>query len=377
MQPKELIEIEKIFGKTAQAGSYTLIQKCPICSGQYTFRFNGTKDLWECPDCKTHGTWEILIEMLSRHDGWQKVLAGRENPKPPTGLVLLSEWWSEKADNRVLTGFECLDRMIGGFESGMLTVITGKRGEGKSTFTSQLSANAAFYKVPVFFYTGELSVRLFRHWMYSQIAGASHLESYTEETGETRYRPSKYADEKISQWLGKNMILYDNSIVKSSEKNSIMERMKKARIYYGCGIYVIDNIMSAKNSISNERDYYRAQGNFVNELVDFAQENDSHIILVAHPRKSALGEEEDLNDNVSGSSDITNRASNVIRIVKLDEEKALKEGFDSVVHVTKNREYGSVGKLRFNFNRYTKRFEPLNGKYVADYGWEKEFTENA
>lgn len=369
MQSAELMEVEKIFGKTITVDGLTLIKKCPVCSGQYTFRFSGTKDVWNCAECQALGSWETLIEMLSRHDGWQKVLANRDKPKPPQGLVLLSEWFSDREENRILTGFECLDKMIGGFEDGMLTVLTGKRGEGKSTFASQIAANAVDYDVPVFFYSGELNVRLFRHWIYSQIAGVENLVPYTEKTGETRYHVRHDIDKKISDWLGKKIVMYDNTIVHSSEKNAIMERMQKAYTYFGCGIYFIDNVMSAKNAISNERDFYRAQGNFVNELVDFAQEHTAHVVLVAHPRKSQMGEEEDLNDNIAGSSDITNRASNVIRITKLDDDKAMREGYDSVVNVTKNREFGNTGKLRFNFNKQTKRFEPVTGKYIRKYGW--------
>jgi twinkle protein len=369
MQQKELDEIEKIFGKTVQAGYKTLIPKCPLCSEPYSFAFSGTIEVWNCPVCNNSGNWQTLVDMLSKVDGWRNVLLNKDNPKPPEGLVLLSQWHNDHVAKRILSGFECLDRMIGGFEDSMLTVLTGKRGEGKSTFASQLALNAIQNNVPVFFYSGELNVAMFRRWFYSQACGERFLLPYKDDTGETRYKVELVADARISKWLGNKLVIYDNTIVKASERNSILERMRQAKNMFKCGLFIIDNLMTAKYAIENERNYFRAQSNFVGELVDFAQETQTHIMLVAHPRKGEM-DGEDLNDNVAGSSDVTNRASNVIRISKQSDQAVLKDGFDSTIQVTKNREYGKIGKLKFNFNKMTKRFEPVEMNSIKKYGWE-------
>ena len=74
---------------------------------------------------------------------------------------------------------------------------------------------------------------------------------------------------ELKEWLGLKMILYDNTIVKSSERNTILERFAKAHDYYGCELFFVDNLMTARYAIDSDRDYYRAQSNFVGQLVDF------------------------------------------------------------------------------------------------------------
>jgi twinkle protein len=370
MVTSELIQVEKIFGKTVIAGGYALIKTCPICRGDYTFRFLGTKDLWECKDCGNSGSWEDLESTLADKRKMLSAYRGEMQKSVPDGLILLSEWENEVSENRVMSGFECLDRMIGGFGSGHLTVMTGKRGEGKSTLGSQLALNAANQGVPVFFYSGELNVHLFRRWVLNQAAGVEHLVPKTDEAGEQRWFPDYNTESRIIKWLGENLVLYDNSVAKSSERNAILERMNKAYIRFGCGIYFIDNLMTARYAIDNNQNYYRAQSNFVSELVDFAQQKNVHIVLVAHPRKSIAGEEEDLNDNVAGSSDVTNRASNVLRVVKLSDKQRESASHDCELIVTKNREHGRVGKMLFHFDEASKRFIPSSGKYIGKYSWQ-------
>ena len=43
---------------------------------------------------------------------------------------------------RIKTGIYDIDKTIGGMYLGQLILITGKRGEGKSTLASQIFANA-------------------------------------------------------------------------------------------------------------------------------------------------------------------------------------------------------------------------------------------
>lgn len=367
MESKQTPEWLVPFGKYVNADGFILLKQCPICSDSYTFRFLGDHSLWECPSCKTSGDWNTLSDMLMRVQSWRDRVAELKRPKPPEGLIVVSEWVPPaSASKRIHTGFGGLDRALGGLEESMLTIITGKRGEGKSTITSQFALNAVETGTPVCFYSGELNVRLFRHWVYSQAAGHEWLNEYTDQFGATRYKIDPYAESRISSWLGKRLIMYDNSIVKSSEKNAILSRFKTARQAYGCELFVVDNLMTAKNSISNEQNYYRAQSNFVGELVDFAQETSSHVILVAHPRK---GEEGDENDLVAGSGDITNRASNVLRVKKATESEQKLQGYDSCIRITKGREFGDIGQLNFNFEKDSKRFAPVNGNYINKYSW--------
>ena len=56
---------------------------------------------------------------------------------------------------RIFTNIPEIDRIIGGLYFGQVVLLTGKRGEGKSTFMSQLVVEAIDQNYPVFVYSGE------------------------------------------------------------------------------------------------------------------------------------------------------------------------------------------------------------------------------
>ena len=357
------MDLTEALGRGTWVDDTYVVDTCPICTGNYTFRYRKS-GLWECVDCKNRGFENDLVSVVT--DLFVKRnLQNLDKPKPPDGLVVVSEYRKPKHDKVILTGFNKLDRLLGGLVSGQLTVLTGKRSHGKSTFGGQMALNAVNEDKPVCFYSGELCSGMFQNWLMLQAAGERYLNGYVDVTGAERWQVDAYAERRIKEWLGLKMILYDNTIVKSSERNTILERFAKAHDYYGCELFFVDNLMTARYAIDSDRDYYRAQSNFVGQLVDFAMERNVHVVLVAHPRKGDSG---DINEDVGGSSDITNRASNVVQITRLSEEKALEMGYGSVATIAKNRNYGDIGKIALNFEKGSKRF--VCSGMVDRYGWE-------
>ena len=63
---------------------------------------------------------------------------------------------------KVLSGIGNLDRALGGFYLGELSVWTGKRGEGKSTILSQMLLESIDQGYPVCAYSGELPAWKFK-----------------------------------------------------------------------------------------------------------------------------------------------------------------------------------------------------------------------
>lgn len=355
--------IERALGKGTWVNNKFVLETCPICLGEDTFRWSGS-GIWECVECKNRGDIDdlkrLVTDPLILH-----ALNNIDKPAPPDGLILVSEHRKKKNTKVVASGFNKLDRKTGGFNQGSLTVITGKRGEGKSTYAGQIALNAVNQGHPVCFYSGELNADMFQEWIVSQAAGHNFMNEYEDQFGAIRYQVDAYAEPRIREWLGQNLILYDNSVVKSSERNTILERFATAHDYYGCKLFFVDNLMTAKYAIDSDRDYYRAQSNFVGDLVDFALQNNVHVILVAHPRKSDSG---DVNDDVGGSSDITNRATFVLKVARANDKERAEMNCDSVVTVAKNRIYGDLGKIAFNFDVPSRRF--VCPDMITQYGWE-------
>lgn len=235
---------------------------------------------------------------------------------------------------KIKTGVRQLDRICGGLLIGHVTLLSGKRGEGKSTFMSQMVAEALEQENPVFIYSGELPNYHFKNWLDLQIAGANHIETVQNEYGDNEYFLSDETVKKINDWYYDKAYIFDNSAVTDDEYEGLLKVVIDSICRYGVKLVCIDNLMTAMDS-DPKTDLYRQQSQFVKNLEKIAQQYEIAIILVAHPKKTN-GEFD--NDAVSGSSDITNAVSFV-----LNYERASKmEEFDSKLSITKNRINGKL-----------------------------------
>lgn len=220
------------------------------------------------------------------------------------------------------TGIKTLDDTIGhGFHDGELIILTGKCGEGKSTFASQVVAQMIKNGLKVFCYSGELPAYTFKAWIDKQICNGAVSEA-------ARNAASAFYDRKC--------FIYDNSSV-LDESEEVFGLMADAIKSLECKFILIDNLMTAMEMKSAE-DLFRQQSNFVTKLTKFAKGFNVIIMLVAHPKK---GDSDD-NDSISGSGDITNRANLVIRYQR--KSKKLEDDNRSLIKITKNR---TTGKLNW------------------------------
>lgn len=271
---------------------------------------------------------------------------------------------------RTLSGVKDFDREIGGFLDGELSIWTGKRGEGKSTFLGQLLIEAVDQDRIVCAYSGELRADRFQYWINLQAAGKQCIGSYRDDAAD---RDIYYVDpsilSKIKEWYSGKFWLYDNRIAGANEIENILKAFETAAKRYGCKIFMVDNLMTCRYSTVNDQNYYRMQSGLVGDLVSFAKTLDVHVHLVAHPRKES-GELE--NDSISGSGDITNRADNVFSLCKLSEtEKAKYGGADVILQILKNRNEGRKAKIGMNYDPVSRRLYMPSIGNIKMYGWQK------
>lgn len=296
-------------------------------------------------------------------------LKANKNNNECTGLINVGEYESTEQDSFYIpTGFESLDFLTDGLSGGMYTVVTGKRGHGKSTLASQLVLTAINSGFPVAFYSGELDVKMFQEWMFCQAAGTENLEKFYGANGAVRYGAKKEVEKKIRRWIKDRLWLYDMKIVKSNEHNTVIDRFTFCAEQLGCKLFFVDNLKTARFKKSSEKDYYRKQAEFANDLRAFALQNNVHVILMAHPNKSLT---EDVSDGIAGSSDITDLASNVWRIDRLEGKEQLREGADAVLTVAKNRDCGTLGRILLRYDVPSRRYTSVNGKTKFKYKWEE------
>ena len=263
---------------------------------------------------------------------------------------------------KIKTGIRPLDRVCGGLLRGHVVLLSGKRGEGKSTFMSQLVAEAIEQDNAVFVYSGELPNYHFKNWLDLQIAGANHICTVRNEYNDEEYYLTDECIKKINAWYYDKAFIFDNSAVSDDEYEGLIKVMVDAICRYDIKLVCIDNLMTAMDSDPNT-DIYRQQSAFVKNLEKLAQQYDVAIILVAHPKKTNAAFD---NDTVSGSSDITNAVSFVFNYQRADDG----DECDSYLMVTKNR---MNGKLMTGDNAIPLYYSEKSKRISADPNEVKEY----
>ena len=276
---------------------------------------------------------------------------------------------------KIRTGIFDLDRALkGGICFGQVLLLTGNRGEGKSTFASNIFADALDQGYGCFAYSGELPNFHFKSWLNSQLAGNSHMKRRVNEFDEEEWYLDEETDRKISDWYRGRAFIYDQELVAESpdsELDTLTDTIRKTIAQKDVKLILIDNLMTAMDAVETTDGLYMAQGKFVNELKQIAIRYDVAIILIAHPRKAGKDEPNAFdNDRVSGSSDITNRVDIILSYGRSKEN----EDGDSRLQISKNRLAGTLklgnDSILLNYSQKTKR---VFGVRTLDkhYGWEK------
>ena len=295
----------------------------------------------------------------------EMLLCGAEE-LPAYGLLNLAEVKRVDLSNAIRTrsGIPELDRAIGGFYEGELSVWTGTRGAGTSTLLGQLLLQAVDQGHSVCAYSGELPKSQFKQWVSIQAAGPNNIVAHEDkQTGKTYYTVPDITQRRIDEWWNRRFFLYDLGISTAHDEDSILDVFTLANRCYGCDVFLVDNIMTTRFKGTREADYYRAQSNFTGRLVQFAKRYKVHVHLVAHPKKSKGPLEA---DDVSGSGEIVNRADNAFSLSRLPEDKAESAGFQCGLEVLKNRAFGATTKIGLDFEPASRRFYKAG---TGDPGW--------
>jgi DNA repair protein RadA/Sms len=129
------------------------------------------KWMGKCPDC---GKWDTLVEQhaeKSRHGGTLNRYSLLQNDPVPMSSIQLGD------DNRMLTGINEFDRVLGGgLVYGSLVLIGGDPGIGKSTLMLQALNGLALSQHRVLYVSGEESVNQIS--LRSKRLGTSSSELY-------------------------------------------------------------------------------------------------------------------------------------------------------------------------------------------------------
>lgn len=348
-------------------------------------------------DCE-NGTITLLDEMRKRFEGTVKAVRQQDYKGCKDANELLQKYGKEAVKQavnnaervaidrakeiadieavdlfslpKISTGITGIDKVLsGGIYLGQTVILTGKRGDGKSTLGSQILANALDNGKSVFAYSGELPDYFFKRWLDFQIAGQQNVIDRAGEAGSVNYFIPDSKVHKISEWYRGRAYLFDNQSTEDNELEYLLSTIEKAIQQYGIQLVLLDNLMTALD-IGLDIDLYRAQSKFVDKLVKISKNYNVAVILVVHPRKNSLGADD--NDVVSGSSDITNKVD-VVMTYKRD--KTLSDD-ERLLTISKNRLTGKLAigakAIKLYFDEASKRISDNRDDFRKPYGWETD-----
>lgn len=266
---------------------------------------------------------------------------------------------------KLTSGIKQLDDLLyGGFSFAGLTIISGKRGDGKSTLASQTICEAIENNYKCFVYSGELDKGVFMGGLIRQLAGPDHIRKYVNDKGYTVYSPSEANKKIIREWLRGKLVVYDATML--NERVGLLEAMENAIVRYGVRVLLLDNLMTGLSLEEKTADKYEMQGIFTQRLASMALQYNVLILLVAHKKKIATNDEL---DDIAGSSDIANLATSAISYSKSKDLGADQR----YLKLTKNRYFGKV-----NYDGWVMSYDIKSTRIHGDgdnvnreYGWYK------
>lgn len=277
---------------------------------------------------------------------------------PIQGILDLAEvpFVDPTTQPRIFTRVPALDNAIGGLGEGGMTVFSGKRGCGKSTLCGQLLLSAVQAGHSVCAYSGELSATKFQEWIFTQATEAKYIGiKQDQRNGKCYTCIDPEIQQRIKDWIQGKFFLFDNNCTFDMPiEDAIISVFTTCARRFGAKLFLCDNMMTVT---SGDEDEVRSQSRFARKLKQFAVKYKVHVILVSHPRKTPRGEQMG-NDDVAGSSVITNVADNVIVVDRPN------------LNILKNRDFGTLDYIECTFNPANRRiYQTVTGDQVV-YGWD-------
>lgn len=315
----------------------------------------------EYPDGKEGGVCKDANEILLQY-GPFKLIEMVENAKdvPVKGLLELADVvpYDPTSVHRIKTMIPALDAAVGGLTEGGITVFTGKAGDGKSTLTGLLLLNAVQQGNNVCAYSGELPKEKFQEWINLQAAGSDYITLKYDNVREEDIPVLPYTvQQRIMDWYRGHFFLFDNNaIFEHNQADSIIEVFTMAVRRYDCKLFLVDNMMT---SLSDTEEETRAQGRFVAALKKFATRYGVHVMIVAHPRKTKVGEQL-RKDDVGGNSAIVNLSDSAIVVERPN------------LRIIKNREGGIQKLIECCYAPDSRRIFQNGIGDLNEFGWDKE-----
>lgn len=222
--------------------------------------------------------------------------------------------YTDYPKERVLSGIRELDYNTKGFEMGCITIWTGFTNAGKTTVMTMLAKNTIQQGERIFFFNGEQTKEDFKNNLYiqsSQSKDLIHKQFKNSCVYDTFVKAEKAV--LLDKIYGNKIYIYNNEAPRNID--TLIKAMEKIRNEQKIKVFFLDNFMQIDMRSEN---IFQEQTETMEKLRTFAINKKVHIHLVAHPRKIERFQTRLSLYDIAGSSNIVNKAYNIISILRVD-----------------------------------------------------------
>ena len=314
----------------------------------------------------------------------QQIL-GKKDVIPPLYYKFGDYKYNTECKARILSGIPDLDYMIKGFELGCITIWTGMTNSGKTTMLTKIANQSIAQGERVFYFNGEQTKDDFKNNLYRQSTTKQHIiQKQYKDSCVFDYFVDEQERIRLDKIYGNTLFVYNNNAPRTID--FLLQAMEEIRQREKIKVYILDNFMQIETTSSDE---YREQKEIAEKLRTFAVNKNVHIHLVVHSKKPEKFQNRLTLYDVFGSSNIVNKAYNVISIMRVDtmnkdtpeyerlKQDMLKEDYDieetgTVLEIlkTKGVRCGLVGLV---YDTDTKNFNPQLKLYKSSFIPQKRY----
>ena len=222
--------------------------------------------------------------------------------------------YNTNSKERILSGIYDLDYLTKGFELGCVTIWTGQTNAGKTTVMTMVTKQTIIQGEKVFYFNGEQTKDDFKNNLYKQTVDKKDIYSKQYKNSNVfDYFVSDREVDRLNRLYGDTLIVYNNEQRRTID--FLLQAMEEVRTKYGVRVFMLDNFMQIDTVSTDE---YREQKDIMEKLRTFAVNKNVHIHLVVHQKKTDKQNPRITIYDVFGSSNLVNKAYNVISIIRVD-----------------------------------------------------------
>lgn len=256
----------------------------------------------------------------------------------------------------ISTRLPSVDYALNDLAPGCVTLVAGRANGGKSTFVNQIIASAIQEECKVLLISGEDDKRILVNKLYRAVIGNDSQLYDRVAINKRNFKEPKPAVLKLlKEWHKDKLHIFmkgESSLKTTDQLFEMIGRKIRIEKY---NLVVIDNLMSVL-SIKSAAEKNDAQADFVQRCCDLAKLYHCHIILVLHPNKTfRKGDTMDF-EQIAGSSDIGNKADNIVTIMREYNDEEVTLGCNGYAEIIKNRYFSDLIKISLHYDKETGLF---------------------